>query len=84
VFVYGKAHAMVCTKGVVMRHDLLLGARRRIAQHAGVATAIEPAMDQLWTGAGRASLEQGDMLFVLPDDAVCDRSLCTLLWRCHA
>jgi hypothetical protein len=61
---------MVCnarTKGMTMRHDLLLGAWRRIAHRAGVATAVEPAMERLRAGTGRASLERGDMLVVLPD-----------------
>jgi hypothetical protein len=34
------------TKGVMMHHDLLLGAWRRIAHGAGVATAVEPAMER--------------------------------------
>jgi hypothetical protein len=60
---------MVCnarTKGMTMCHDLFLGAWRRIAHRAGVATAVEPAM----TGTGRASLERGDMLVVLPDEGL--------------
>jgi hypothetical protein len=54
------------TKGVTMRHDMLLGAWRRIAHRAGVATAMEPAMEQLFAGT-RASLKRCDMLVVLPD-----------------
>jgi hypothetical protein len=53
-----------------MRHDLLLGALRRIAHRAGVATAVEPAMERLQTGTGRASLEHSDMLVVLPDEGL--------------
>jgi hypothetical protein len=66
-------HAIVCntcTKGVMMRHDLLLGAWRRIVHPAGVVTAKEPAMEQLWAGTGRASMERGDMLVVLPDEGL--------------
>jgi hypothetical protein len=61
---------MVCnarTKGMTMCHDLLLGAWRRIAHRAGVATAVEPAMERLRAGTGCTSLERGDMLVVLPD-----------------
>jgi hypothetical protein len=64
---------MVClarTKGVTMRHDLLLGAWRRIAHRAGVASAVEPAMERLRTGSGRASQERGDMLVVLPEEGL--------------
>jgi hypothetical protein len=49
---------MVCIarmKGMTMRHDLLLGAWRRIAHRAGVATAVEPAMERLRAGTGRVS-----------------------------
>jgi hypothetical protein len=66
-------HAMVCTartKGVTMRHDLLLEACRRIAQRAGVAATVEPAMERLQAGTGRASLERSDMLVVLPDEGL--------------
>jgi hypothetical protein len=64
-------HTMVCnarTKGMTMRHDLLLGAWSRIAHRAGAATTVELAMEQLRAGTGRASLERGDMLVVLPDE----------------
>jgi hypothetical protein len=49
---------------------LLLGAWRRIAHRAGVATAVEPAMERLRAGTGRASLERGDMLVMLPDEGL--------------
>jgi hypothetical protein len=64
---------MVCnarTKGMTVRHDLLLGAWRRIAHPAGVATAVEPAMERLQAGTGRASFEHSDMLVVLPDEGL--------------
>jgi hypothetical protein len=53
-----------------MRHDLLLGAWHRIAHRAGVATAVEPAMERLQAGTGRASLEHSDLLVVLPDEGL--------------
>jgi hypothetical protein len=53
-----------------MRHNLLLGAWRRIAHRAGVVTTVEPAMERLRAGTGRASLERGDMLVVLPDEGL--------------
>jgi hypothetical protein len=62
-------HAMVCnarTKGMTMR----LVPWRRIAHRAGVATAVEPAMERLRAGTERASLERGDMLVVLLDEAL--------------
>jgi hypothetical protein len=59
-----------CTEGVTMRHDLLLGAWHRIAHRAGVATTVEPVMEQLRAGTGRASLERSDMLVVLPDEGL--------------
>jgi hypothetical protein len=34
------------------------------------ATAVEPAMERLRAGTGRASLERGDMLVVLPDEGL--------------
>jgi hypothetical protein len=51
-------HAMFCyarTKGMTMRHDLLLGAWHRTTHRAGT---------------GSASLERGDMLVVLPDEGL--------------
>jgi hypothetical protein len=51
-----------------MLHDLLLGAWRRITHRAGAATAVEPAMERLRVGTGRASLEHSDLLVVLPDE----------------
>jgi hypothetical protein len=57
-------------KGVAMRHDLLFGACRRTAHRVGVATAVEPAMEGLRAGTGRASVELGDMLVVLPDEGL--------------
>jgi hypothetical protein len=64
---------MVCntrTKGMTVRHNLLLGAWHRIAHCAGVVTAVEPAMERLRAGTGCASLERGDMLVVLPDEGL--------------
>jgi hypothetical protein len=40
---------------MTMRHDLLLGAWHRIAHRAWVATAVEPAMERLRAGTGRAA-----------------------------
>jgi hypothetical protein len=53
-----------------MRRGLLLGAWRRIALHAGVASAVEPAMEGLWAGTGRVSLDHGNMLVVLRDEGL--------------
>jgi hypothetical protein len=50
-----------------MRHDLLLGAWRRITHRAWVATKVEPAMERVRVGIGRVSLERGDMLVGLPE-----------------
>jgi hypothetical protein len=58
------------TKGMMMRQDLLLEAWHHIAHCAGVATAVEPAMERLRAGTGSASLERGDMLVVLPDEGL--------------
>jgi hypothetical protein len=61
---------MVCrarTKGVTLRHDLLLGAWRRIAHRAGVATAVEPAMSRLRARTAQPTRERGDLLAVLPE-----------------
>jgi hypothetical protein len=58
------------TKGMTMRQDLLLEAWHHIAHRAGVATAVEPAMERLRAGTGSASLERGDMLVVLPDEGL--------------
>jgi hypothetical protein len=43
------------------RHNLLLGAQCRIAHCAGVAKAVDLAMERLWAGIGTASLERGNM-----------------------
>jgi hypothetical protein len=53
-----------------MRHNLLLGAWRRIAHRAGVVTAVEPAMEWLRAGTGRASLERGNVLAVLTEEGL--------------
>lgn len=61
---------MVCkarTKGVTLRHDLILGTWRRIAHRAGVATAVEPAMSRLRSRDARPTSERGDLLAVLPE-----------------
>jgi hypothetical protein len=42
------------TACVTMRHNLLLGAQRCIAHCAGVAKAVDLAMERLWAGTGTA------------------------------
>jgi hypothetical protein len=55
-----------CSKGIALRHDLLLGAWRRIAHRAGVVTAAEPAMARLRWQAVQPTGERGDILALLP------------------
>jgi hypothetical protein len=52
------------------QHGLLIGAWRPSAHRAGVETAVEPAMERLRAGTGRASLERSDLLVVLPDEGL--------------
>jgi hypothetical protein len=46
---------------------MLLGVWRRITHHAGIATAIEPAMSKLRAQDIQPTCERGDLLAVLPD-----------------
>jgi hypothetical protein len=53
-------NTMACntrTKGMSMRHHLLLGAWRHIAHGAGVAIVVKAVTEQLWAGTGSTSLE---------------------------
>jgi hypothetical protein len=60
---------MVCmahTKGVTLRHDMPLGAWRRIAHCVGIATAVEPALSRLQPRDTQLTHKRGNLLAVPP------------------
>jgi hypothetical protein len=55
---------------MTLRHDMLFQTWRRIAHHAGVSTAGEPAMDCLLTAAPNNREGHSDILAILPSGLV--------------